>query len=154
MQPLIWSKSLVSSQWVTQHSTHTEGTTNYELRIHGMWHSQWRNVGRSAGQEVPHNLWSLYFQKRVPKAGQWTLLTARQISLTAHCSIYCTLFNIPRSQIYLSIHLFLHNFGRKLCMNSHISHMRYTLHPTYPFFITLTPTKHSKFVLILIRGGA
>jgi hypothetical protein len=156
MQPLTCSTSLVSRQLVTQHSTHTEGTTKYELRIHWMWHSKLISVSRSTGQVVPPKLKVPLRSKANPNSGAMDL-THSQTNLshsTLQYLLYITLtfpvhnyiswltFSFPRSQLYLLINLFLHNFGRKLCMNSHISHMRYTLHPTYPFFITLTPTKH------------
>jgi hypothetical protein len=48
--------------WVTERSTHTEGTTNYELQKHGMWHSLSQTVSRSAGQGVATSYGALMFK--------------------------------------------------------------------------------------------
>ena len=130
MQPLVWTTSLDDSERVTERSTHRQGTTNYELQTHWMWHSQWQTVSRSAGQEVHHLLWSPYVQKRVPRAGQWTLPAVRQISHNPlQYLLYIILINSPPPPVHTSIFrltIFLNNFGWKLCMN--FSHFPHTLH--------------------------
>ena len=118
MRPVVWSTSLVSSQWVSQRWTHTEGTTNYELQTHGMWHSQWQTVSRSAGQEFPTSYGDLMFKSVSKQRGNGPhhqphkSLSQPTAVLTLHN------FNIPPAHTYIfRLTLFRKNFGWKLCMN-------------------------------------